>query len=486
LGVPASIASWDLSKKGFRYNPRILKTRSIENLRRAIDSLGHHNTKSIRAPQPELKVRGYRGHDIYYYESRYFAVAPGQARFDIELLRSKSAGEISVGHTIRDVKEDIDRREQQSHSSNTLRVLFVCHTPLRHVEKEFAAFEHHDLTVLCVANCNVPNGPYKILLYTDAEGRNSDQINIQSVSPELLKYLREQQFDLVVVPYEGRGFWEGIHVEQFTSAFANCIVNVFPGGRSRMYRGEDVHRIQYNKAYLNSMFRHVSSIRGKKVLEVGCADGLACDLLLCEEPDEITGIDVIDIAGCAYRDPRIRYERLDGAVLPFENNSFDLSYSIATLEHCVDPFKVIQEMKRVTKPGGYCYIQAGPLYFSPFGHHMFGYFDDKPWVHLRLSPDEMIEDLKEKGLGEKIKNDFGKDVESYVHSMINIDHINGLRIDEYRLVHFKSFSDIEMISSSRSYEGENLLSDDIRRELGYLSRRDLVAHGFELIFRKKR
>jgi len=53
-------------------------------------------------------------------------------------------------------------------------------------------------------------------------------------------------------------------------------------------------------------------------------------------------------------------------------------------------------------------------------------------------------------------------------------------------VHFKSFSDIEMISSSRSYEGENLLSDDIRRELGYLSRRDLVAHGFELIFRKKR
>jgi SAM-dependent methyltransferase len=233
------------------------------------------------------------------------------------------------------------------------------------------------------------------------------------------------------------------------------------------------------------MFQHIPSVKGKRVLEVGCADGLACDLLLFEEPQQIIGIDVMDMVGCAYKDPRIRYQRVDGSVLPFDDNSFHVSYSIATLEHCFDPFKVIEEMKRVTRPGGYCYIQAGPLYFSPFGHHMFGYFDDKPWVHLRLSPEEMIEELIANGRGEKIERDLGKSVENYVQSMMSIDHINGRKIDEYRLGYFEKRDDIELISSTRSYEGEDLLTNDIQRDLGYLSRKDLLAHGFELIFRKK-
>jgi len=354
------------------------------------------------------------------------------------------------------------------------------------LDKHLAALQSQDVTVLSVANCDLPPGPYTVLTYRNAEGKETDQIDVQNVSRDLLAYLREQRFDLVVIPYDEREFWRGIQLEQFTSAFASCLMNVFPGGRSRMYRGEDLHRIQYNKAYLNSMFQYIPSIKGRKVLEVGCSDGLACDLLLCEEPRQITGIDVMDIVGCAYRDPRVDYQRVDGSILPFEDNSFDLCYSIATLEHCFDPFKVIEEMRRVLTPGGYCYIQAGPLYYSPFGHHMFGYFDDEPWVHLRRSPDEMIEYLRKNGRTERIRRAFGNEAESYIHSMMNIHHINGRRIDEYGLEHFERSNDIELIASPRSYEGENLLTDEILRDLGFISRRDLVAHGFELIFRKKR
>ena len=180
FGVPASIASWDLSRNGLRHNPRIVKTAAISDLKRTIDTLLHPDRKSVNGPRPEIKVAGYRGHDIYYYESRYFAVPAGQERFNIELLHSKSASDILVGHTINDVQEEINRHAQQS-QSKSLRVLFIYHVPSGEIERQLAAIEHHDLTVLCAAKCALPDGPYKILRYTDVEGTNSDQINIQKI-----------------------------------------------------------------------------------------------------------------------------------------------------------------------------------------------------------------------------------------------------------------------------------------------------------------
>jgi SAM-dependent methyltransferase len=348
-----------------------------------------------------------------------------------------------------------------------------------------AQFHNQNLTILYVKGCDIPPGPYSSVAYKDSNGKPAERIDINNVSPDLLTYLREQDFDLVVIPHEKGSFWRGTNLEQFASVFANCIVNVFAHGDSRTYRGEDIHRIQYNKAYLNSMFRYIPSIHGKRVLEVGCADGLSCDLLLSEEPKQITGVDVLAIVGCGYRNQRIQYQQVDGSSLPFADDSFDVVYSIATLEHCFDPFKVMEEMKRVTSPGGYCYIQAGPLYFSPFGHHMFGYFDDLPWAHLRLSPDEMIERLTVHGMDRKIDADLGEDAKTYVSSMMHINHINGRSIDDYGLDYFEKLPGIDLIASTRSYEGENLLTPQIEMELGHLSRKDLLAHGFELVFKKK-
>ena len=461
-----------------------MHSESVRNLKQTIDDLHHPEGKSPRLVEAELKVQAFYGYNIYYYDSRYFAVPQEQNGFDIDRFRSQSTSQMSVGHTIQDIQEEILRKQQDVQSA-TSRVLFLYHAELDGFRDYLAPFLHHNVTVLAGGNREIPAGPYNVVHYTDSNGRLSDTIDIKNVSPELLRRLRDENFDFVVIPHERRSFWQGIHLEQFTSSFAKCIINVFLNGRFRMYRGEDVHRIQYNKAYLNSMFRYVPAIRGQNILEVGCSDGLACDLLLCEEPRQITGVDVMGIVGCGYRDPRIRYERVDGSLLPFKDNSFHLSYSIATLEHCFDPVKTIEEMHRVTIPGGYCYIQAGPLYFSPFGHHMFGYFDDFPWVHLRLSPAEMIERLKSTGLSNNIQSVFGKEAETYVHSMMSIDHINGRRIADYKLEYFEKHPGIDLIASTRSYEGEDLLTDSIRRELGSISRKDLVSHGFELVFKKK-
>jgi SAM-dependent methyltransferase len=48
----------------------------------------------------------------------------------------------------------------------------------------------------------------------------------------------------------------------------------------------------------------------------------------------------------------LQFQEADSLNLPFADNSFDVSYSISSLEHMPDPVKAIDEMIRVTKPGG--------------------------------------------------------------------------------------------------------------------------------------
>jgi ubiquinone/menaquinone biosynthesis C-methylase UbiE len=56
--------------------------------------------------------------------------------------------------------------------------------------------------------------------------------------------------------------------------------------------------------------------------------------------------DTKDVAGS------LQFQEADSLDLPFPDNSFDVSYSISSLEHMPDPVKAIDEMIRVTKPGG--------------------------------------------------------------------------------------------------------------------------------------
>ncbi len=59
--------------------------------------------------------------------------------------------------------------------------------------------------------------------------------------------------------------------------------------------------------------------------------------------------------------------------LPFADNSVDAIVCIAVLEHVENPIKAIQEMYRVLKPGGYCYLYVPFLYYY---HAEPGYYGD--------------------------------------------------------------------------------------------------------------
>lgn len=66
----------------------------------------------------------------------------------------------------------------------------------------------------------------------------------------------------------------------------------------------------------------------------------------------------------------------DGMNLPFGDDSFDLCYSSNVLEHVSDPWRMAEEMIRVTKPGGIAFISY-TLWFGPHGGH-----ETSPWHYL--------------------------------------------------------------------------------------------------------
>src|SRR5262249_40269838 len=120
----------------------------------------------------------------------------------------------------------------------------------------------------------------------------------------------------------------------------------------------------------------------------------------------------------------------------------------------------------------------------PFGHHMFSYFADFPWIHVRKSEEEIIEYAKQKHIDRAIEKDLATSAEQYISGMLNREHINGLFLEQYRLDEFRRQKEIEVLKFNISYEGRELLTPQILSETRHLNPKALVEHGFEIMFRR--
>jgi SAM-dependent methyltransferase len=63
----------------------------------------------------------------------------------------------------------------------------------------------------------------------------------------------------------------------------------------------------------------------------------------------------------------------DALELPFRCSSFDGVFCASLIEHVRDQGRLLLEMRRVLKPGGWAYLSFPP-YFSPLGGHQFSPF----------------------------------------------------------------------------------------------------------------
>lgn len=65
-----------------------------------------------------------------------------------------------------------------------------------------------------------------------------------------------------------------------------------------------------------------------------------------------------------------------GMQLPFRDDAVDVCYSSNVLEHVDDPWRMADEMMRITKPGGLVFISY-TLWFGPWGGH-----ETSPWHYF--------------------------------------------------------------------------------------------------------
>lgn len=91
--------------------------------------------------------------------------------------------------------------------------------------------------------------------------------------------------------------------------------------------------------------------RGSEVLDVGCGNGYIAHHLSAILGTNVVGIDVADST-----DAPIDYRQYDGREFPAANASFDAIVLAYVLHHTQDIHKMLEEMKRVLRPGGVAII----------------------------------------------------------------------------------------------------------------------------------
>jgi ubiquinone/menaquinone biosynthesis C-methylase UbiE len=96
----------------------------------------------------------------------------------------------------------------------------------------------------------------------------------------------------------------------------------------------------------------IEDIRDKKLLDAGCGTGWFSKFS-AERGANVTSMDLGEnlLAKVALK---CKSERIVGSILeiPFQDNVFDYVISSEVIEHVPDPFKAMQELFRVLKPGG--------------------------------------------------------------------------------------------------------------------------------------
>lgn len=146
----------------------------------------------------------------------------------------------------------------------------------------------------------------------------------------------------------------------------------------REFRHEQRDPARFYTAIADDSVRQLSQhvdLRGRLLLDVGGGPGYFRDAFAGAGATYLAlDSDVGELAGTG----EVREGSVlgSGMALPFRTGSFDVCYSSNVLEHVADPWRMAEEMLRVTRPGGVAFISY-TVWYGPWGGH-----ETAPWHYL--------------------------------------------------------------------------------------------------------
>jgi SAM-dependent methyltransferase len=126
---------------------------------------------------------------------------------------------------------------------------------------------------------------------------------------------------------------------------------------------DDLDRYHFEKLHYLLQLVQFDGYRGKTVLDVGCGAGVDLARFAGGGAD-VTGVDlaasVIELARTNFAQQGLpgRFQVADAEQLPFPDNSFDLVYGHGVVQYTPNPKRMLDECRRVLKPGGEAIFQV--------------------------------------------------------------------------------------------------------------------------------
>ncbi|MBL7206000.1 MAG: methyltransferase domain-containing protein [Candidatus Aenigmarchaeota archaeon] len=119
---------------------------------------------------------------------------------------------------------------------------------------------------------------------------------------------------------------------------------------------DSYYNIQRDK--IEKVLELFNSHHGGRILDIGCGDGFISSLIGKKTGAEMHGIDVSSSAIQKAKGSGIKAQSIDidGKKLPFENGYFDAVFCGDVVEHIFYPDKLLEDVHRILRPGGYIIV----------------------------------------------------------------------------------------------------------------------------------